>query len=199
VAGRPQESVQRRSRGHDVRTGRDRHGADRGVVATEFIILVPIFFTLVIGMVWAGSTLFRWMNLELAAREGARFAAILPTDYPDDLNLDGIPSATWFNAVLDEVEEASLGASTICVAYVGMRGAETAEDVNPPLTYSGSYVRQPDGTTGPGGATCFADNRGTTSRRVQVQVTGPAPLQGFWSGTLRGNATARFEAVYPRP
>jgi hypothetical protein len=184
-----------------VPASRDRCAGERAVVATEFIILLPIFLTLVFGMVWAGTTLFRWMNLELAAREGARFAAILPTDFPNDTNLDGIPSAAWFNAVLDEVDNASLGESTICVAYVGLRGAETAEDVTPPLTYAGSYVRQPNGTTGPGGATCFADNRGPTSRRVQVQVTGPIPLQGFGflPGTLRGDATARFEAVYPRP
>jgi hypothetical protein len=192
----------RRARGHDVRVGRYRDAGERGVVATEFVILVPIFFTLVIGMVWAGTTLFRWVNLELASREGARFAAILPTDYPNDTNLDGIPSTSWFNAVLDEVDDASLGESTICVAYIGIRGAETAEDVNPPLTFTGSYVRQPDGTTGPGAnPTCFPTNRGSYSRHVQVQVTGPVPLQGFgfWSGTLRGDATARFEAVYPRP
>jgi hypothetical protein len=185
-----------------VRVGRYRDSAERGVVATEFIILLPIFLTLVFGMVWAGTTLFRWMNLELAAREGARFAAILPTDYPNDTNLDGIPSSAWFDAVLEEVDSASLGESTICVAYVGMRGAETAEDVNPPLRYTGAVLRQPDGSTGPNTQpTCFADNRGLDSRRVQVQVTGPVPLQGFgfWSGTLRGNATARFEAVYPRP
>jgi hypothetical protein len=192
----------RRARGHDVRAGRYRDASERGVVATEFIILVPIFFTLVIGMVWAGTTLFRWVNLELAAREGARFAAILPTDFPNDVVLDGIPSPNWFNAVLDEVDDASLGESTICVAYIGIRGAETAEDISPPLTYTGSYVRQPNGSTGPGvEPTCFPSSRGPYSRHVQVQVTGPVPLQGFgfWSGTLRGNATARFEAVYPRP
>ena len=192
----------RRVRGHDVRAGRDRRAGERAVVAAEFIILFPIFFTLVFGMVWAGTTLFRWMNLELAAREGARFAAILPTDFPNDTNLDGIPSSAWFTAVLDEVDGASLGESTICVAYAGIRGAETAEDVNPPLRYTGAVLRQPDGSTGPNPQpSCFDDNRGLDSRRVQVQVTGPIPLQGFGflPGTLRGNATARFEAVYPRP
>jgi Flp pilus assembly protein TadG len=195
----------RRSRGHDVRAARDRRWADNGVVATEFIILAPIFVTLVIGMVWVGTTMFRWMNLELSAREGARFAAILPTGFPDDTPqsiLDGIPTTAWFDAVLNEVDDASLGESTICVAYVGIAGSETAEDVSPPLTYTGSYVRQPDGTTAPGASpTCFPTSRGAYSRHVQVEVTGPVPLQGFgfWSGTLRGDATARFEAVYPRP
>jgi hypothetical protein len=182
-----------------VRVGGQRHAGERGVVAAEFIILFPIFFTLVVGMVWAGTMLFRWMNLEVSAREGARYAAILPTGYDDDIDKSGTPSSEWFDAVFDRVESRSLmGPSTICVAYVGLLGNEEAEEAN--TTTSISYVRQPNGSTAPGGGTCFADNRGATIRRVQVDVTGPVPLQGFgfWSGTLRGNATARFEAVYPR-
>jgi hypothetical protein len=183
-----------------VRVGRYRDSAERGVVATEFIILLPIFLTLVFGMVWAGTTLFRWMNLELAAREGARFAAILPPDFPNsDPDPAGEPSVAWFDAVLDRVEGVSAGASTICVAYVGRPGSQEAEENNV-APIARSYERQPNGTTAPGSGTCFVDNRSATSRRVQVEVTGPVPLQGFgfWSGTLRGDATARFEAVYPR-
>jgi hypothetical protein len=181
-----------------VRAGKGRQGGERGVVTTEFIVLFPVFFTLVIGMVWAGTTLFRWMNLELSAREGARFAAILPTGYDDDSDKSGNPSSDWFDAVLERVESQSMGPSTICVAYVGLLGNEEAEDTN--ATTSVSYIRQPNGSTTSGGGTCFADHRGGTVRRVQVQVTGPVPLEGFgfWSGTLLGDATARFEAVYPR-
>jgi Flp pilus assembly protein TadG len=175
-------------------------GNDRGAVATEFVILIPIFMTLALGMVWAGTTFFRYVNLELSARDGARYGATLPAGYPDDVDDSGNPSDAWFFAIADAVADSSLGPSEICVAYSGMLGNAVVERDISPGTTSRRYIRLPDGTGSfDADDTCFTDGRGTLPRRVQVQVEGPVPMQGFgfFDGTLRGDAVARFEAVYP--
>jgi hypothetical protein len=163
-------------------------------VATEFVLLIPIFFALVMGMAWAGTTFFRYVNVEYAAREGARYGATLPTGFPDDSDESGVPSVAWFEAVAGQAAAGSYGPATVCVSYSGLPGKDGADS---PISVR--YDRQPDGTSASSGGTCFTDGRGPDSRRVQVEVLGPVPLRGlgFYDGLLRGTATARFEAVYP--
>jgi hypothetical protein len=177
-----------------VREGRRRAAGDRGAVAAEFVILIPIFLTLVFGMVWAGTTFLRYSNLELAAREGARYGATLPTGFPSDVDTSGAPGTAWFEAVADRVAAASLAPTRICVAYSGLLASDDATS-----TTSVRYVREANGAISSGGGTCFTDGHGVESRRVQVETEGRVPMQGygFFDGTLRGTATARFEAVYP--
>jgi hypothetical protein len=180
-----------------VRTGFVGTGGDRGAVATEFVVLIPIFLTLVFGMVWAGTTFMRYMNLELAAREGARYGATLPTGFPDDTDMSGAPSNDWFEAVADQVQAASLGPTRICVAYSGLLASADADESG--VTTDERYVRDSGGVDSFESGTCFTDGRGARSRRVQVETEGLVPFRGFgfFAGTLSGNATARFEAVYP--
>jgi hypothetical protein len=177
-----------------VRDGGRRTARDGGAVAAEFVILIPIFLTLVFGMVWAGTTFLRFTNLELAAREGARYAATLPTGFPSDTDKSGTPGSAWFEAVADRVAAASLSPTRICVTYSGLLGSDGAD-----TTTSVRYIREPNGTASSGGGTCFPDGHGVESRRVQVETEGPVPFSGFGfaDGTLQGSATARFEAVYP--
>jgi hypothetical protein len=179
--------------------GRGRGSGDDGVVATEFIVLFPVFSLIVFGMIWAGTTLFRYQNLENAAREGARYGATLPTGFPSDSDTGGTPDLPWFEAIADKAAQASVGSSTICVAYRGLMGNATADGPGG-TTINQRYDRQTDGTVSmTSGAACFPDGRPPTSRRVQVRVEAPVPMQGFgfFDGTLRGTATAIFEAVYP--
>jgi hypothetical protein len=177
-----------------VREGGRRAGGDSGAVAAEFVILIPIFLTLVFGMVWAGTTYLRYTNLELAAREGARYGATLPTGFPSDADTSGTPGSAWFEAVADRVAAASLGPTRICVTYNGLLGSDDAD-----TTISVRYIREANGASSSGGGTCFTDGHGVQSRRVQVETEGPVPFGGFgfFDGLLQGNATARFEAVYP--
>lgn len=173
-----------------------------GVVSTEFIILFPVFFAIVLGTVWAGASFFRYMNLEQSAREGARYGATIPTGYPSDGDVSGSPGAAWFTAVADAVEHASMGESAICVAYVGPLGNQDADDGVP---IARRYVRPAGISTGAVEAgVCFDDGRTPAAnirepRRVQVQVQGETFLAGFGfvDGLMTGSATARFEAVYP--
>jgi hypothetical protein len=180
-----------------VRAGRGQLPDDRGAVATEFVILIPIFLTLIFGMVWAGTTFLRYTNLELAAREGARYGATLPTGFPTDADTSGTPASTWFEAIADQVAGASIAPTRICVAYSGLLGSEDAN--NSGATTSVRYIRESDGSASSGGGTCFIDGHGVQSRRVQVETEGLVPFRGFgfFEGTLRGTATARFEAPYP--
>lgn len=183
-----------------MRRARNRCG-DSGVVAAEFTLLIPLFVLLVFGMVWTGTTLFRYLNLELAARDGARFAATLPSGFPDDAEAaasSGVPTDDWFTAVADRVEARSVAATRVCVAYRGLPANHQFDDGGSAI--SRVYVRNPDGTaSGPTDGSCFDDGRAAPSRRVQVQTDGPVPLQlfDFSDGNLRGDAAARFEAVYP--
>jgi hypothetical protein len=184
-----------------MRWSRDGAKEASGVVTAEFTLLIPIFILLVFGMVWTGTTLFRYLNLELAARDGARFAATLPSGFPADSSGDvasGIPTDDWFIAVADGVQARSVAATRICVAYRGLPANEQFDEGGSAI--SRVYVRSADGTVvGPENGSCFDDGRAISSRRVQVQTDGPVPLRIFdlYDGNLRGDATARFEAVYP--
>lgn len=180
-----------------MRADRGRLRSSEGVVATEFALLIPIFLALVFGMVWVGTSFFRSLNLESAAREGARFAAILPTGYFSD-DTDGVPDTAWFLAVADRVQDASAAPTQVCVAYLGLLANQEADDTG--ATTNLRYLRRMDGTTeGPLAGSCYDDGRAAERRRVQVQTAGEIPFAGFgfFEGLLGGDATARFEAVYP--
>jgi hypothetical protein len=167
------------------------------VVAAEFVLLFPLFFAMIMGMVWVGVTFFRYIDVEQAAREGARYGATLPTGHPDDEDDSGNPTTAWFAAIADRAAGASSGRSTVCVAYTGPLGNQTADESG--TTTSQRYLRPPGGVGSVGPGVCFDDGRSATLRRVQVEVEGLTPFNGFGfvEGTLRGSATARFEAVYP--
>ena len=49
---------------------------DRGAVAVEFALLVPILVMILFGIIAVGIALFRVVNYTSAAREGARYAAV---------------------------------------------------------------------------------------------------------------------------
>jgi Flp pilus assembly protein TadG len=50
---------------------------DRGAVAVEFALLVPILVVILFAIISVGIALFRVVNYTSAAREGARYAAVL--------------------------------------------------------------------------------------------------------------------------
>ena len=49
---------------------------DRGAVAVEFALLVPILVVILFAIISVGIALFRVVNYTSAAREGARYAAV---------------------------------------------------------------------------------------------------------------------------
>jgi Flp pilus assembly protein TadG len=53
-----------------------KRGDDRGAVAVEFALLVPLLVVILFAIVSVGIALFRVVNYTSAAREGARYAAV---------------------------------------------------------------------------------------------------------------------------
>jgi TadE-like protein len=55
---------------------RAKRGGDRGAVAVEFALLVPLLVVILFAIIAVGIALFRVVNYASAAREGARYAAV---------------------------------------------------------------------------------------------------------------------------
>lgn len=53
-----------------------RRADDRGAVAVEFALLVPLLVVILFAIIAVGIALFRVVNYTSAAREGARYAAV---------------------------------------------------------------------------------------------------------------------------
>ena len=53
-----------------------RRRSDRGAVAVEFALLVPLLVVILFAIIAVGIALFRVVNYTSAAREGARYAAV---------------------------------------------------------------------------------------------------------------------------
>jgi hypothetical protein len=165
-----------------VRTGFvGTRGDDRGAVATEFVVLIPIFLTMVFGMVWAGTTFLRYMNLELAAREGARYGATLPTGFPDDTDMSGAPDRRLVRSHRRPGPGSVPAPRRICVAYSGLLASDDADESGSRPANATSGTRAVVGSFESG--TCFDDGRRARSRRVQVETEGPCPSAG--SGSSR--------------
>lgn len=49
---------------------------DRGAAAVEFALVLPILLLLVLGIVQFGLTFTQWLEMESAAREGARWGSL---------------------------------------------------------------------------------------------------------------------------
>lgn len=148
----------------------------------EFAVILPVFMCLVLGMFSGGLAYNRELSLTSAAREGARYGAVLPVDQSLP------PGSTWASSVAAVVVERSTGeldASQVCVALVEGSGAATAV-AGTPLRHS---------TTG---APCYEDNGSDAGLRVQVRVQAPAKIEALFFRmdlTLTSSATARHESA----
>lgn len=167
---------------------------ERGASLVEFALVLPVFMALVLGMFTGGIAYNRKISLTNAAREASRYGATLPVSG----NL-----TTWATAVADVTQDNATGdldsgvaGRSICVAYVHPDGttAGTANDQNfRLLRTSGS-----DATSNGLSATCFADGRASSERRVQVLVQRNSDLETLfftWTLTLTGRSVTRFEAT----
>ena len=57
------------------RAGTNEDGTRRGMAAVEFALLLPLIFTLVMGMIETGNMFLTWLSIQEAAEVGARFAS----------------------------------------------------------------------------------------------------------------------------
>lgn len=176
----------------------------------EFALILPIFMTLVLGLITFGQSYNRKLTMTNAAAEASRFGATLA---PGPLQAGCCGIDRWVEKVADAVEQNASGdlgvgvtGRTICVAYVYPNGV----DDSPPTAQghgqiSHKLVRTTDnvgvptsGWTPPENGRCFDDGRPNSERRVQVMVSRKSPLQALFFNydlTLTARSVVRFEAT----
>lgn len=145
---------------------------------------------LIVGMVSAGIAYNYQLSLTHAAREAGRYGATLPvTNFGSmDLWLDEIAT----QAIADATGTLGTGVPGfyVCVAYVHPDGTLPSDSTR-------RRVEDTSSVTHTAGATCFADGRPSSERRVQVSVARQSEFNVvFFSSTLTldSEAVTRFEA-----
>jgi Flp pilus assembly protein TadG len=160
---------------------------ERGASLVEFALVLPLLLMIVLGLVSAGAAYNLKITLTHAAREAARYAAILPTD--------GDTSA-WLTEVETHLVADATGAldtgqpgAAYCIAFVD--GSSTGTETKN-LTEDGTV------TSG----WCFDDLRGTDEWRVQIEVRRDANLSALVFSktvTLTTDAVSRYEVQVSGP
>jgi Flp pilus assembly protein TadG len=162
------------------RTRRDEHGG----ALVEFALVLPLLLTIVLGAISGGSLLSRKQTLTHAAREGARYGAVVASTECQPTSRCG--GLTWAQLVQSVVlqRSGSIGStSQICVALV--TGTGTVVDADPGFT------------TRSDGLPCYSDSGADGSTRVQVTITrsGDKINAVFYQipVTISVETTAKFE------
>lgn len=168
---------------HQRRASRFRH--DEGAAVVEAALALPLLVLLTLGMVTAGLTYNRKLQLSQATREAARYGATIPST-------QAWTSGTWQSNVKTMLLARSIGeltapGSTLCVALVQ---GSPAVVVSPASSFSST------------GAPCDATETYPVTtddigRRVQVKATRPSTIEtGFWTFniTVQAKATAKSES-----
>lgn len=164
--------------------GRDRRD-DTGASLVEFALILPLFFTLMLGMFTGGLAYSRRLSITDASREAARYGATLPlaAEATTDAwlaRVAGVAESTA-DGELDATESSRL----VCVAYIPASGTARR------LERAGA---SPSGT--PSNGTCFTDGR-SNEARVQVVTERNSTLELLVTSRdlrLSSRSVARFEA-----
>ena len=166
------------------RARRPRRGAERGAAAVEMAIVLPLFLSLVLGILTGGIAMEKKIGVTNAAREAARYGATLPaTQCADTTKCGGRNWAQLVQAVAMDRLAGQVPASQICVALVSGPGSS-------PVPLDGTH------TTSFGGSACYKDSSNDTGQRVQVTMTRTSRMEVlFWARDLALSArdVARFE------
>lgn len=175
-------------RGASLRSRVARRG-ERGAVMVEMAIALPLLMTLLLAIMTAGLAYNRSNSINNAAREAARYGAVLPISS----DLEG-----WLTSVADVAKAGATGdldddadGQQICVAFVFPDGV-TAHQATKSLTETAgvrAYASTP----------CIADDgRPDDEPRVQVVLERLTTLETIVFTrdiTLDGQAVARYERV----
>lgn len=180
-----------------------------GAALVEFALILPIFLTLVLGLITFGQSYNRKLTMTNAVAEASRYGATLAPS-----TVGPVPPACcgidqWVKEVAKAVVQnasgdldAGVAGRSVCVAYVY---PDAVLDDNPPTVerhgqVSHKLVLTTDdvGVSSSGtGQQCFADGRPNSERRVQVLVSRKSPLQALFFNydlTLTARSVTRFEA-----
>jgi Flp pilus assembly protein TadG len=152
-------------------------------VLVELALVVPLFLTLVLGLVSTGIVYNHKLDLVHAAREGARYGATVPVQQcTPSTKCSGKTWAQLVQTVVVQRSDGDVQTADVCVALVcGATGA--------PI--DSTFTTKSDGTS------CYDDGNTDTAARVQVRVrrSGDSINAAFFKipVTLTSNANAKFE------
>jgi Flp pilus assembly protein TadG len=157
-----------------ARRGPDR-SSERGTALVEFALILPVFMSLVLGLITGGAAYNRKLSMTSSVREGSRFAA----------TLNGPTTNGWAADVTSRTVELSGGdltSSQVCVELLKVGTGDVYSSL--PASCSGS---------GPGTPTTAA----TGDCVVKVWAARPDKLQAmFFSATLTltAKSVSRYES-----
>lgn len=160
---------------------------DRGSAVIEFALVLPLLLGFLLGIVTIGISYNRYISMNNAVRESARYGAVSAVD--GDLS-------AWLSTVADVSIAAATGdmdstvaGQVVCVAYVYPDGTDPEDRTTRLVEQSGSRVEDT-------GTPCFTDGRPSSERRVQVQLERQSDLEALIyerTVTLSAESVARFE------
>ena len=166
------------------REGRPRRSTELGAAAVELAMVLPLFLALVLGILTGGIAMDHKIGVTNAAREAARYGAIVPASQcADTTKCGGRNWAQLVQAVAGDRLSGEVPASQICVALVSGSGSS-------PVPVDGTHTTRSDGSA------CYNDSSNDTGQRVQVTMTRTDRMQVFfWAKDLALSArvVARFE------
>jgi Flp pilus assembly protein TadG len=178
---------------HHTSPTRRCHG-DGGAALVELGLAMPVIVALLMATVTSGSAINEKMQLVHATREGARYAATVPSS---QTFANGGTYAQNIASVLVSRSGGSLSVTgaTVCVSMVEGSGAGGVYVVSGPFAPN-TY------TTNANGTPCDPTETYPTTlydpgRRVQIRVTRPASIEtglGSWKINLTTFASAKSES-----
>ena len=71
-----------------------------GFAATESVLVLPVLSAVILGTVIGGYGIFRYQQIALLAREGARYASVHGTQYAQEMNVTAPTPDQIFNNVI---------------------------------------------------------------------------------------------------
>lgn len=166
----------------------------------EFALIMPLLFSLMLGIFTGGLAYNQKLAVVNGVREGSRYGATLPVASAPSCG-SGNQLDCWLQQVATITLQASEGelasgvtGRSLCIAYVFPDGTVSVDRTRS-LTITGSQA--PSGGAFSGSA-CFADGRPSSERRVQVVGTREGRID-FVFGTstpeLKSQSVTRFEAA----
>lgn len=118
---------------HLVRRNRGSSPSERGAVAVEFALVLPLFVVLVLGIAEFGRAFNIQVSLSEAARETARYAAIHSSD-------TGYSAAAAKSAGIAAAPSVPLNAGDINIGYSPGSACAADSNVIVTVTYSAPYM-----------------------------------------------------------
>src|SRR5579864_3798202 len=90
----------------------------RGIVATESVVTVPVLLSLLLGTLVGGYGVFRYQQIALLAREGARYASVHGGQYQLETgNAAATPQDVYNNAIVPYVVNLDLSQLSYTVTW----------------------------------------------------------------------------------